>query len=121
MTAWLRGERSMPFGHNNQHVPVRLIDFDDLDQNQYVATQQFTYRAGSAERRADLMLLVNGLPLVLIEAKTPTRAAVSWVDGAVQVHDDYEKQATTTAGPGRAQDHHHHHFQVRRKSKFRSV
>ena len=91
MTAWLRGERSMSFGQNNEHVPVRLIDFENLEQNQYVVTQQFTYRAGSAERRADLMLLVNGLPLVLIEAKTPTRAAVSWVDGAVQVHDDYEK------------------------------
>lgn len=90
-TAWLRGERSMPFGQNNEHVPVRLIDFDNLDQNQYVVTQQFTFRAGSAERRADLVLLVNGLPLVLIEAKTPTRSAVSWVDGAVQVHDDYEK------------------------------
>ncbi|MEW5790077.1 MAG: type I restriction endonuclease subunit R [Pseudomonadota bacterium] len=90
-TAWLRGERSMPFGQNNEHVPVRLIDFDKLDQNQYVVTQQFTFRAGSAERRADLVLLVNGLPLVLIEAKTPTRSAVSWVDGAVQVHDDYEK------------------------------
>lgn len=91
MTAWLRGERSMPFGQNNEHVSVRLVDFDNLDQNKYVVTQQFTYRAGSAERRADMMLLVNGLPLVLIEAKTPTRAAVSWVDGAVQVHDDYEK------------------------------
>ena len=91
MTAWLRGERSMPFGENNQHVSVRLIDFDNLDQNQYVVTQQFVYRAGSAERRADLVLLVNGFPLVLIEAKTPTRSAVSWVDGAVQVHDDYEK------------------------------
>lgn len=91
MMAWIRGERSMPFGQNNEHVPVRLIDFDKLDQNQYVVTQQFTFRAGSAERRADLMLVVNGLPLVLIEAKTPTRAAVSWVDGALQVHDDYEK------------------------------
>lgn len=91
MMAWIRGERSMPFGHNNDHVPVRLIDFDNVDHNQYVVTQQFTFRAGSAERRADLMLLVNGLPLVLIEAKTPTRAAVSWVDGALQVHDDYEK------------------------------
>jgi type I restriction enzyme R subunit len=91
MTAWLRGERSMPFGQNNEHVPVRLVDFDNLEQNQYVVTQQFVYRAGSAERRADLVLLVNGFPLVLIEAKTPTRAAVSWVDGAVQVHDDYEK------------------------------
>ena len=91
MTAWLRGERSMPFGQNNEHVPVRLIDYDNLEQNQYVVTQQFVYRAGSAERRADLVLLVNGFPLVLIEAKTPTRSAVSWVDGAVQVHDDYEK------------------------------
>ena len=91
MTAWMRGERSMPFGPNNEHVPIRLIDFEDLTQNQYIVTQQFTYRAGAAERRADLVLLVNGLPLVLIEAKTPTRAAVSWVDGAIQVHDDYEK------------------------------
>jgi len=91
MTAWLRGERSMPFGPNNEHVSVRLIDFDNLEQNQYIVTQQFVYRAGSAERRADLMLLINGLPLVLIEAKTPTRSAVSWVDGTVQVHDDYEK------------------------------
>lgn len=91
MTAWMRGERSMPFGDNNQHVPVRLIDLDDLSQNQYVVAQQFTYRAGPTERRADMVLLVNGLPLVLIEAKTPVKKCISWVDGAVQVHDDYEK------------------------------
>ncbi|MCZ8318871.1 MAG: type I restriction endonuclease subunit R [Silanimonas sp.] len=91
MTAWMRGERSMPFGPSNEHVPVRLIDLDDLAQNQYIVTQQFTYRAGPTERRADLVLLVNGLPLVLIEAKTPVKKCISWVDGAVQVHDDYEK------------------------------
>ena len=91
MTAWMRGERSMPFGPNNEHVPVRLIDFDDPTQNQTIVTQQFTYRAGATERRADLVLLVNGLPLVLIEAKTPVKKCISWVDGAVQVHDDYEK------------------------------
>lgn len=91
MTAWMRGERSMPFGPNNEHVPVRLIDFDDTKQNQYSVTQQYTYRAGATERRADLVLLVNGLPLVLIEAKTPVKKCISWVDGAVQVHGDYEK------------------------------
>lgn len=91
MTAWMRGERSMPFGKNNEHVPVRLIDLDDHSQNQYIVTQQYTYRAGPTERRADLVLLVNGLPLVLIEAKTPVKKCISWVDGAVQVHDDYEK------------------------------
>ncbi|WP_437298189.1 type I restriction endonuclease subunit R [Sorangium sp. So ce426] len=91
LTAWLRGDRSMPFGPNHEHVTVRLIDFEDLENNQYVVTTQFTLRAGPAERRADLVLLVNGLPIVLIEAKTPVRQAVSWLDGALQLHDDYEK------------------------------
>ena len=90
-TAWLRGDRSMPFGPNNEHVTVRLIDFDDLDDNQYVATTQYTFRAGPAERRADLVLFVNGFPLVLVEAKTPVRNAISWFDGAKQIHDDYER------------------------------
>jgi type I restriction enzyme R subunit len=91
LTAWLRGDRSMPFGPNHEHTTVRLIDFENLESNQYVVTNQFTFRAGSAERRADLVLLVNGLPLVVIEAKTPVRKAVSWLDGALQIHEDYEK------------------------------
>jgi len=89
-SAWLIGERSMPFGPNGEHVTVNLIDFDDLEQNQYTVTQQFTIRAGKAEKRADLVLLVNGIPLVVIEAKTPVRDSASWVDGAIQVCDDYE-------------------------------
>jgi type I restriction enzyme R subunit len=76
-TAWLRGDRSMPFGPNHEHVTVRLIDFADLDANQYVATTQLTFRAGPAERRVDIALFVNGFPLVIVEAKTPVRAAVS--------------------------------------------
>lgn len=91
LTAWLRGDRSMPFGPNHEHVTVRLLDFENLEANQYVVTSQFTFRAGPAERRADLVLLVNGFPVTLIEAKTPVRRAVSWLDGALQVHEDYEK------------------------------
>jgi type I restriction enzyme R subunit len=89
--AWLLGERSMPFGHNGEHVTIRLIDFQDIEKNSFVVTQQFTIRAGRSEKRADLVLLVNGIPLVLIEAKTPVRASQSWLDAALQVHDDYEK------------------------------
>jgi len=84
-------DRSMPFGENNSHVTVHLLDFEDLDRNQYVAATQVTFRVGTAERRADLVLYVNGLPLVLVEAKTPVRNAVSWFDGAKQIHDDYER------------------------------
>ena len=90
MTAWLRGDRSMPFGPNHEHTTVHLIDFESLDKNHYVVTNQFTFQAGRAEKRADLVLLVNGFPLVVIEAKTPVRKAVSWFDGAAQVRDDYE-------------------------------
>ncbi len=89
--AWVTGEKSMPFGENGEHVTIKLIDFDDLGQNQYVVTQQYTFRAGKTEKRADLVLLVNGIPLVLIEAKTPVRSSQSWLDGALQVHDDYER------------------------------
>ena len=90
-SAWLRGDRSMPFGPNHEHTTVRLVDFENLENNQYVVTTQYSFRAGPAERRADLVLLVNGFPLVVIEAKTPVRKAVSWVDGALQIHNDYEK------------------------------
>src|SRR5687767_12348619 len=89
--AWLLGERSLPFGENGEHVTIRLIDFDDIEQNQFVVTQQFIVRAGKTEKRADLVLLINGIPLVVIEAKTPVRASQSWLDAALQVHDDYEK------------------------------
>jgi type I restriction enzyme R subunit len=90
-TAWLIGERSMPFGERGEHVTIRLVDFDDLERNQYVVTTQFTCRAGASEKRADLVLLVNGIPVVVIEAKTPVRASQSWFDGAVQIHEDYER------------------------------
>ena len=89
--AWMTGEKSMPFGENGEHVTITLIDFDDLEQNQYVVTQQYTFRAGKTEKRVDLVLLINGMPLVLIEAKTPVRSSQSWLDGALRVHDDYER------------------------------
>ena len=89
--AWVTGEKSMPFGENGEHVTIKLIDFDDLEQNQYVVTQQYTFQAGQVTKRADLVLLVNGIPIVLIEAKTPVRSSESWLDGAIQVHDDYER------------------------------
>ena len=87
--AWLRGERSMPFGSNGEHVPVRFIDFDNLVNNRFVVTNQLTFRT-RLEQRFDLVLLINGIPLVVGEAKSPTRPAVSWVDGADDILNDYE-------------------------------
>ena len=90
--AWLRGEKTMPFGPNGEHVTVRLIDSSNLSQNRYVVTNQWTFRSGAVEKRFDVVFLVNGLPLIIGEAKTPTRSAVTWFDAAYQVHEIYEKQ-----------------------------
>lgn len=87
-TAWLRGERSMPFGPNNEHTSVTLIDFKHPRNNSYILTTQLTYR--NPEKRFDVVLLVNGIPLVVGETKTPVRPAISWVDGADDIHNDYE-------------------------------
>ena len=83
--SWLRGDRTMPFGPKGEHVPVRLLDLEAVANNQWVLTSQYTFRVGAVERRMDLVLLVNGLPLGVIEAKTPTRPAVGWVDGVLQL------------------------------------
>ncbi|MDP9438830.1 MAG: HsdR family type I site-specific deoxyribonuclease, partial [Actinomycetota bacterium] len=88
---WLRGEKSMPFGERGEHTSVRLIDFDNLANNDYVVTNQWVYPTKEGGRRFDVVLLVNGIPLVIGEAKTPVRPAVSWVDGASDIHDGYEK------------------------------
>lgn len=86
---WLSGDKTMPFGENNQHVPVRLIDFDTVDNNSYIVTNQYTV-LGKTEKRPDLTFLINGIPIVIGELKTPVRPAISWFDGAVDIHDDYE-------------------------------
>ncbi len=86
---WLCGEKTMPFGENNQHVPINLIDFTDLKNNTYILTNQYTV-IGKTEKRPDLVYLVNGIPLVVGELKTPVRPSISWYDGAVDISDDYE-------------------------------
>jgi type I restriction enzyme R subunit len=87
---WLRGEKSMPFGEDGEHTQVRLIDFTNLNNNEFIVTSQWVYPTREGGRRFDIVLLVNGLPLVIGEAKTPVRPAVTWVDGAEDIHDVYE-------------------------------
>ena len=50
---------------------VRLIDFDDPDANDWLAVNQYTVIENKAQRRPDLVIFVNGLPLGIIELKNP--------------------------------------------------
>ena len=88
-SSWLKGEKSMPFGENNQHVSINLIDFEHPENNSLIITNQYSLRT-SVEKRPDMVILVNGIPLVVGEFKTPVRPSISWLDGAIDIHDDYE-------------------------------
>jgi type I restriction enzyme, R subunit len=87
--AWLTGEKTMPFGENHKHVPVRLIDFDTPGNNSFTITNQYAVKALET-KIPDIVLLINGIPVVVGEAKTPIRPSVSWLDGAHEIHSIYE-------------------------------
>lgn len=86
---WLRGEITLPFGKNGEHIPIKLIDFENIKNNSFILTNQFVIRARET-KIPDIVLLVNGIPLVVGEAKTPVRPAVSWLDGAHDINAIYE-------------------------------
>jgi type I restriction enzyme R subunit len=80
---------------------ARVIDFDDPDNNDWLAVNQFTVSDGQHIRRPDVVLFVNGLPLAVIELKnTADENATVW--SAFQQLQTYQAQiqslfATNTA------------------------
>jgi len=50
-------------------VPVRMLDFDDPDKNDWLAVNQFAVVENRHNRQPDIVLFVNGLPLAVIELK----------------------------------------------------
>lgn len=86
-------ENSFPFGKDGRMVPIRFFGTmtkKDLALNEYVVTNQWSFPKKEGGKRLDLVLLVNGFPLVIGELKTPFRNAITWLDGAKDIA-DYEK------------------------------
>ncbi|AMR67323.1 type I restriction endonuclease subunit R [Aquipseudomonas alcaligenes] len=79
--AWLLAEKTLPLGENGEHVTINLIDFEQIENNHFVVAQQVHYVA-AGEVFFDIVLYVNGIPLVVGEVKSATRPSVSWQDGA---------------------------------------
>ena len=50
---------------------ARALDFEDPDNNDWLAVNQFTVSENKHTRRPDVVLFINGLPLALIELKNP--------------------------------------------------
>jgi len=60
---------------------VRLIDFENFDQNTFQVVTELTYKNGEDEFRPDITVLLNGMPLIFIEVKKPNNR-----DGVIAEH-----------------------------------
>lgn len=86
-------ENSFPFGKDGRMTPIRFFGTmteEELAKNEYVVTNQWVYPMEKGGKRFDIVLLVNGFPLVIGELKTPVRDSITWLDGAQDIQ-DYEK------------------------------
>lgn len=88
--SWLRGREGVQYAGEPAPLPVRLIDFENPRANKLVVSREVVFRAGTSERRYDIVLWVNGFPLVVGETKTPTKQSVSWLNAARDIHNTYE-------------------------------
>lgn len=70
-------------GENRTEV-LYPIDFDHVENNEFIATNQFTFK-GSNERRPDTTIFVNGLPVVTFEFKDASNPNVSIENGYRQL------------------------------------
>jgi len=73
-TDWLQNGIDVSYwnGKETKHAHLNLVDYEDIARNSFEIVNQWTFVERS-EKRADLIVLLNGLPVVLMELKSPSR------------------------------------------------
>ena len=66
---WMRGEKSTFVASENRERNVTLIDFEHLENNLFHVTDEWEQRNAAHRNRADVVFLINGIPVAVMEAK----------------------------------------------------
>lgn len=85
-TRLLRGGGTVTMPDTNHDEPYEVFDYAHPERNSFIVSDEVTYQGA----RFDLVLFVNGIPVVVGETKTPVSATVSWKDGAKDIYTAYE-------------------------------
>lgn len=85
-TKYLLEGISVPIQENGEtrYKTVRILDLDNIQNNTFKAINQYTIIEHS-EKRPDIIIYVNGMPLVVIELKSTVREEVKLIDGYNQL------------------------------------
>lgn len=72
MLCWLRGEQSWYDEEEERHRSIKLIDYENVSANAFHVTWEWTLKPPARKgNRADVLFLVNGLPVAIVEHKNP--------------------------------------------------
>jgi len=80
---FLRGQVPIPIPSQKRDMNVRLIS-DDIDENVYHVTDEWYYTNGRYGNRADVIFLINGIPIVIAETKS-TKKREGIAEGVDQI------------------------------------
>lgn len=69
---------------------VGLFDYENTERNEFIVSRQVIHQSGDKEIRNDIILYINGIPLVNIECKSPVSFSEDWHTAYRQIK-DYEK------------------------------
>ncbi|CAM3831185.1 type I restriction endonuclease subunit R [Paenibacillus lactis] len=79
-------------GNGKKNQTVKIIDFDNPLNNEFLIVDQFSISDASGTIRPDLIVYVNGIPLVVIECKSPMVAVDEQIGKAVKQLRRYQNQ-----------------------------
>ncbi len=68
--AWLRGQRLVFDERERRQRNVVVVDFENPSRNRFQVTEEWQYTNGLYRNRADVMFLINGVPVALVETKS---------------------------------------------------
>ena len=71
--SWLRGEQSIFVPDEDRYRNVTLIDFENPDNNLFHVTDEWTQQGAVHRNRADVVFLINGIPVVIVETKSANK------------------------------------------------
>ena len=94
---WMRGEKSTFVSSENRERNVTLIDFENLDNNLFHVTDEWEQQNAAHRNRADVVFLINGIPVAIVEAKNagkPDGLALG-VEQIRRYHDETPEMFTT--------------------------
>lgn len=80
----LRGKHTRKIPGEDTHRTIWLIDYECLENNDFACTNQLRVQ-GEGVRKPDVVIYVNGIPLVVIEAKSPINPSQNSFDAIDQI------------------------------------